>query len=140
MVGCVIVHAERIIGEGYTSPYGDNHAEVNAIASVKDKSLLKDATLYVSLEPCSHHGKTPPCADLIIESGVRKVVIGCVDTFEKVAGRGIEKLKSHGCEVTMKVLEKDCIESNKRFFTFHSKMRPYIILKWARNPGWLYRY
>lgn len=133
MVGCVIVHDSNIIGEGYTSPYGEAHAEVNAINSVKDKSLLKEATLYVTLEPCSHFGKTPPCSNLIIDHGIKNVVIGCVDDNKKVSGQGIAKLKEAGCNVTVGVLENDCKEHHKRFFTFHNKKRPYIILKWAET-------
>jgi diaminohydroxyphosphoribosylaminopyrimidine deaminase/5-amino-6-(5-phosphoribosylamino)uracil reductase len=133
MVGCVIVYDDTIIGEGYTSPYGGNHAEVNAIASVKDKSLLKKATLYVSLEPCNHHGKTPPCSDLIVKSKIPKVVIGVFDAHSIVAGKGIEHLKNNGCEVVVGLLEDECKELNKRFFTFHAKKRPYIILKWAET-------
>lgn len=133
MVGCVIVNNDRIIGEGFTSPYGGDHAEVNAIHSVRDKSLLKDATLYVTLEPCSHHGKTPPCSDFIIKNKIPKVVIGCLDDNEKVAGKGIEKLKKAGCNVAVGVLESECKEHHKRFFTFHNKKRPYIILKWAET-------
>lgn len=133
MVGCVIVANNTIIGEGFTSPYGGNHAEVNAIQSVKNKELLKNATLYVTLEPCSHFGKTPPCSDLIIASEIPKVVIGAMDIHSKVAGKGIEKLKSAGCEVIVGVLEDECKEHHKRFFTFHSKKRPYIILKWAET-------
>lgn len=130
-VGAVIVHNDVIIGEGYTSAYGGNHAEVNAIHSVKDKSLLKEATIYVSLEPCSHFGKTPPCSDLIIKHGIPKVVIGTIDPFAKVAGKGIARLQNSGCQVTLGVLEAECVASNKRFFTFHQHKRPYIILKWA---------
>lgn len=133
MVGCVIVHNSKIIGEGFTTPYGGAHAEVNAINSVKDKFLLKEATLYVTLEPCSHYGKTPPCSNLIIEHGIKNVVIGCIDDNEKVAGRGIAKLKEAGCNVTVGVLEDECKEHHKRFFTFHNKKRPYIILKWAET-------
>lgn len=133
MVGCVIVHDSNIIGEGYTSPYGGAHAEVNAISSVKDKSLLKEATLYVTLEPCSHFGKTPPCSNLIIDHGIKNVVIGCVDDNEKVSGQGIAKLKEAGCNVTVGVLENVCKEHHKRFFTFQNKKRPYIILKWAET-------
>jgi diaminohydroxyphosphoribosylaminopyrimidine deaminase/5-amino-6-(5-phosphoribosylamino)uracil reductase len=133
MVGCVIVHNNSIIGEGFTSPYGGNHAEVNAIASVKDKSLLEKATLYVTLEPCSHFGKTPPCSDLIIKHNIPKVVIGTIDTHSKVAGKGIEKLKNAGCNVVVGVLEDACKKHHKRFFTFHNKQRPYIILKWAET-------
>ncbi len=133
MVGCVIVLDDAIIGEGYTSAYGGNHAEVNAINSVIDKSLLKNATLYVSLEPCNHFGKTPPCSDLIVKSGIKNVIVGCVDPFEKVAGNGIQKLKDNGCHVVTGVLEEQCIQSNKRFFTNQTKKRPYIILKWAET-------
>ena len=133
MVGSVIVHGDKIIGEGYTSPYGGSHAEVNAINSVKDKSLLSKATLYVTLEPCSHYGKTPPCADLIVKHQIPNVVIGLLDPHEKVAGKGIEKLKVAGCNVTVGVLEKECLEHHKRFITSHTKKRPYIILKWAET-------
>jgi len=133
MVGSVIVHEDSIIGEGYTSKYGGNHAEVNAIHSVKDKSLLKQATLYVTLEPCSHYGKTPPCSDLIIAHNIPKVVIGCVDDNKKVAGKGIERLINAGCQVIVGVLEEACKEHHKRFFTFHNKKRPYVILKWAET-------
>ncbi len=132
-VGCVIVFDDRIIAEGYTSTYGGHHAEVNAINAVKEHSLLKKATLYVSLEPCNHYGKTPPCSDLIVKSGIKKVVIGCIDPHNKVAGTGIEKLKSNGCEVLVGVLEEACIAANRRFFTFHTQKRPYIILKWAQT-------
>ncbi|PWI29137.1 bifunctional diaminohydroxyphosphoribosylaminopyrimidine deaminase/5-amino-6-(5-phosphoribosylamino)uracil reductase RibD [Flavobacteriaceae bacterium LYZ1037] len=133
MVGCVIVHNNKIIGESYTSPYGGNHAEVNAIESVTNKSILSEATLYVTLEPCSHFGKTPPCSDLIINNHIPHVVIGTIDTHSKVAGKGIEKLKAAGCKVTVGVLEDACKEHHKRFFTFHDKKRPYIILKWAET-------
>ena len=133
MVGSVIVYEGRIIGEGWHRKAGGPHAEVVAIQSVKDHSLLKHATLYVNLEPCSHHGKTPPCSDLIIRKGIPKVVIGSVDPHSKVAGKGIKKLKDHGCEVITGVLENECHELNKRFFTFHQKKRPYIILKWAQT-------
>lgn len=133
MVGSVIVHEDSIIGEGFTSPYGGNHAEVNAINSVKDKSLLAKATLYVSLEPCSHFGKTPPCSDLIIENHIPNVVIGCKDPHEKVAGKGIQKLRDSGCKVEVGILENECREHHKRFLTFHEKKRPYIILKWAET-------
>lgn len=132
-VGCVIVHGDRIIGEGYTSAYGGPHAEVNAIRSVKDRSLLKTATLYVSLEPCTHFGKTPPCTDLILTSEIKNIVIGCTDPFIEVAGRGIEKLENHGCQVITGVLEQQCIESHRRFFTNQQEKRPYIILKWAQS-------
>ena len=139
MVGAVIVStangAERIIGEGYHVRYGEGHAEVNAFASVAaaDEPLLGEATVYVSLEPCSHYGKTPPCAELIIRKGVRRVVVGCVDPFSKVQGRGIEMLRSAGIEVTVGVLESECQWLNRRFFTFHSEHRPYILLKWAQS-------
>ena len=133
MVGCVIVYNDLIIGEGYTSAYGGNHAEVNAINSVKDKKLLEKSTLYVSLEPCSHHGKTPPCANLIVRSMIPKIVVGTVDDNSLVSGKGIIHLKENGCEVVVGVLEDQCKEINKRFFTFHNKKRPYIILKWAET-------
>lgn len=135
MVGCVIVHNNKIIGEGYHQNYGEAHAEVNAINAVKNKSLLAEATLYVNLEPCSHHGKTPPCSDLIIANNIPKVVIGAIDTHSKVAGKGIERLKSAGIEVIVPVLEKECFELNKRFYTFHNKLRPYVILKWAETSN-----
>ena len=133
MVGCVIVHNNKIIGEGYHEVYGEAHAEVNAINSVENKELLKEATVYVSLEPCNHFGKTPPCSDLLVKHQVKKVVIGCVDSFDKVAGKGIEKLKNAGIEVLCGVLENECRALNKRFFTFHEKKRPYIFLKWAQT-------
>lgn len=133
MVGSVIVHDNKIIGEGFTSPYGGNHAEVNAINSVLNKDLLKEATIYVTLEPCSHFGKTPPCSDLIIQHKIPNIVIGCVDDNEKVAGKGIKKLMGAGCTVTVGILENECKEHHKRFFTFHNKKRPYIILKWAET-------
>ena len=133
MVGAVVVHNDKVIGEGYHQLYGEAHAEVNAIKAVKDKSLLSEATIYVSLEPCAHFGKTPPCSNLIIESKIPNVVIGCSDPFAQVAGKGIEKLKAAGINVSMGVLEKECLELNKRFFTFHEKKRPYIILKWAQS-------
>lgn len=133
MVGAVIAYDNRIIGEGYTSPYGGPHAEVNAINAVKDKSLLKKSTIYVLLEPCSHFGKTPPCSDLIIKHNIPNVVIGCIDDNPEVAGKGIAKLKAHGCNVIVGVLEKECKDHLKRFFTFHNKKRPYIILKWAET-------
>lgn len=132
-VGAVIVFENTIIGEGFTATYGGSHAEVNAVNSVKDKSLLKKATIYVSLEPCFHFGKTPPCCDLIIDNQMPNVVIGTVDPNIKVAGNGIKKLIEAGKNVIVGVLEKECVESNKRFFTFHQKERPYIILKWAES-------
>ena len=133
MVGCVVVFNNQIIGEGYHQEYGTSHAEVNAIENVKDKSLLKKSTLYVNLEPCAHFGKTPPCTNLIIESEIPKVVIGCIDSYSEVSGKGIEKMKNTGIEVIVGVLEKESRELNKRFFTFHEKKRPYVILKWAES-------
>ena len=133
MVGAVVVHDGRIIGEGYHRKYGEAHAEVNAINSVKDKSLLPESEIYVSLEPCAHFGKTPPCADLIIEKKIRKVYVGCRDTFGKVDGKGIQKLRSAGVEVVVGVLEKECQELNRRFFTSVNFRRPYVILKWAQS-------
>jgi diaminohydroxyphosphoribosylaminopyrimidine deaminase/5-amino-6-(5-phosphoribosylamino)uracil reductase len=133
MVGCVIVHQNQVIAVGYHEKFGEAHAEVNAINSVSDKSLLEESTLYVNLEPCSHTGKTPPCADLIIKHKIPNVVIGCIDSYSEVAGKGIEKLKAAGVNVTVGVLEKKSKELNKRFFTFHNKRRPYIILKWAET-------
>ena len=131
-VGAVIVYDNKIIGEGFTSPFGGPHAEVNAINEVKDKSLLKQSTLYVTLEPCAHQGKTPPCANLIVKYQIPKVIIGCIDPNPKVAGKGIKILKDNGCDVTTNVLEKECLMHHKRFFTFQNKKRPYIILKWAQ--------
>ena len=133
MVGCVIVFENTIIAEGYTSPYGEAHAEVNAIQSIRDPKVLEKSTLYVTLEPCSHFGKTPPCCDLIIAHKIPRVVIGCIDEHEKVCGKGISKLKAAGCEVIVGVLETECKIHHKRFFTYHSKKRPYIILKWAES-------
>ena len=132
-VGAVLVVDDRIIGEGFTSPYGGNHAEVNAISAVKDQTLLATATMYVTLEPCSHFGKTPPCADLIIKSEIKKVVIGCIDSNILVAGKGVERLQNAGCEVIVGVLEKQCRAHHKRFFTFQTQKRPFIILKWAQT-------
>ena len=133
MVGSVIVYDNKIIGEGWHKRSGEPHAEVNAINSVKDKLLLKKATIYVSLEPCSHFGKTPPCCDLIIKNKIPNVVIGTVDPNVKVAGNGIKKLIEAGATVNVGILEAECQELNKRFFTFHEKKRPYIILKWAET-------
>ncbi|HEY0030537.1 MAG TPA: bifunctional diaminohydroxyphosphoribosylaminopyrimidine deaminase/5-amino-6-(5-phosphoribosylamino)uracil reductase RibD [Bacteroidia bacterium] len=133
MVGCVIVHEGQIIGEGYHEQYGQAHAEVNAINSVQDKTLLKNSTLYVNLEPCSHYGKTPPCADLIIENAIPYVVIGSIDSNSLVSGKGIEKLARAGIDVKVGILEDECKKLNKRFFTYHEKKRPYIILKWAQT-------
>ena len=133
LVGSVIVYENKIIGEGWHKKSGEPHAEVNAINSVLDKKLLKKSTIYVSLEPCSHYGKTPPCSDLIIEHQIPNVVIGTIDPFAKVSGSGIKKLIEAGKNVTVGILEKECAELNKRFFTFHQKKRPYIILKWAES-------
>jgi len=133
LVGSVIVHNDEIIGEGWHKKAGEAHAEVIAINAVKDQSLLAKSTIYVSLEPCSHYGKTPPCADLIIEKRIPNIVIGTVDPNNKVAGKGIERLKAAGVKVSVGILEKECQELNKRFFTFHNKKRPYIILKWAES-------
>ena len=137
MVGAVLVHDDKIIGEGYHIKYGEAHAEVNCINSVieSDKHLIDKSTLYVSLEPCSHYGKTPPCSDLIIKHKIPGVIIGCVDDYEKVKGKGIERLKNAGIKVTTGILEDECRELNKRFFTFHQKQRPYIILKWAQSAN-----
>jgi diaminohydroxyphosphoribosylaminopyrimidine deaminase/5-amino-6-(5-phosphoribosylamino)uracil reductase len=133
LVGCVIVFENTIIGEGWHKKSGEAHAEVIAIESVKNKELLSSSTLYVSLEPCSHFGKTPPCADLILKYKIPNVVIGTIDPNSKVAGKGIQKLKESGVNVTFGILEKEGNELNKRFFTFHKKSRPYIILKWAES-------
>lgn len=133
MVGCVIVHQNSIIGEGYHIEYGKAHAEVNAINSVKDQELLKDSTLYVNLEPCAHHGKTPPCSDFIIAKQIKKVVIGCQDIYAEVAGKGIEKMRKAGIEVEVGILEQESRDLNKEFFVFHSAKRPYILLKWAQT-------
>lgn len=133
LVGCVIVHDGKIIGEGWHRQYGGAHAEVNAIQSVSNKEFLKDSTVYVSLEPCSHFGKTPPCADLLISHRVKKVVIANLDSNPLVAGDGIKKLRNEGIEVITGILDKEGREMNKRFFTFMEKQRPYIILKWAQT-------
>jgi diaminohydroxyphosphoribosylaminopyrimidine deaminase/5-amino-6-(5-phosphoribosylamino)uracil reductase len=135
MVGAVLVHDNRIIGEGYHQQYGEAHAEVNCLASVKeeDRALISKSTLFVSLEPCAHFGKTPPCADLIIAHDIQRVVVGCRDPFSEVNGKGIEKLRQAGMEVQLGVLEKACREINKRFFVFHTQHRPYVVLKWAQT-------
>jgi diaminohydroxyphosphoribosylaminopyrimidine deaminase/5-amino-6-(5-phosphoribosylamino)uracil reductase len=133
LVGCVIVHDQKIVGEGWHHKYGDAHAEVNAIHAVKDKSILKDSVVYVNLEPCSHYGKTPPCADLLIAHQVKKVVIANYDSNPLVGGQGIQKLKQAGIEVVSGVLEKQGRELNKRFFSYIEKQRPYFILKWAQT-------
>jgi diaminohydroxyphosphoribosylaminopyrimidine deaminase/5-amino-6-(5-phosphoribosylamino)uracil reductase len=138
LVGAVIVHNEHIIGEGFHRQYGESHAEVNAINAVKKQELLKESTLYVNLEPCSHFGKTPPCASLIIEKKIPKVVIGMRDPNEKVNGNGIKMLCDAGVEVIENVLFDECLHLNRRFITFHTKKRPYIILKWAQtNNGFM---
>lgn len=135
MVGAVIVRNGTVIGEGYHHKYGESHAEVNAINAVKDKSLLRESTIYVCLEPCSHFGKTPPCADAIIRYGIPRVVIGTVDYNHKVNGSGIQKLRNAGIEVVEHICENDCQELNKRFFTYHRYKRPYVILKWAQTSN-----
>ncbi len=133
LVGAVVVHDGLIIGEGYHLRAGTPHAEVHALEAVRDRSLLLHSTIYVSLEPCSHHGRTPPCTDLIIRSGIRRVVVGTTDTNPKVAGRGIACLREAGIEVETGVAEEECRRINRRFFTWHEKQRPYVILKWARS-------
>jgi diaminohydroxyphosphoribosylaminopyrimidine deaminase/5-amino-6-(5-phosphoribosylamino)uracil reductase len=133
MVGALVVHNGQIIGEGFHHRFGDAHAEPNAIRAVENPELLKESTLYVSLEPCSHYGKTPPCADLIVRSGIPKVVIGTVDPNPKVAGRGIEIMRKAGITIKVGVIEEQCRVLNKRFFTFHQYKRPYVFLKWAQT-------
>ncbi len=133
LVGCVIVHDQIIIGEGYHQEYGAAHAEVNALASVVDKTLLLESTLYVTLEPCAHHGKTPPCVDLILKHNIKRVVVGCLDPFEKVNGKGLKKLKAAGVKLTLGVLKDECYQINQRFFVYHTQKRPYVIAKWAQS-------
>jgi diaminohydroxyphosphoribosylaminopyrimidine deaminase / 5-amino-6-(5-phosphoribosylamino)uracil reductase len=133
LVGSVIVHDGKIIGEGYHHKAGENHAEINAIESVQNKKLIPESTIYVSLEPCAHYGKTPPCALKIKELGFKKVVIGAMDSHDKVNGKGKKIIQDSGIEVVSGILEKECVELNKRFFTYHEKKRPYIILKWAES-------
>ncbi len=133
MVGCVIVHDNKVIGEGYHQKYGEAHAEVHAVANVKNEALLPESTVYVTLEPCSHFGKTPPCSDMLIEKNVKKVVIAVKDTFSKVRGRGIQKLRDAGVAVEVGLLKEEAVELNKRFFTFHEQKRPYVTLKWAQT-------
>ena len=133
MVGAILVYKDKIIGEGYHHRCGEAHAEVNAIASVKDKSLLEKATLYVSLEPCAHQGRTPACSTLIIQKKIPKVVIACKDSFDKVAGKGIQMLKDAGVKVVLGVLEAEALFLNRRFFTFYQQKRPYVVLKWAET-------
>ena len=132
-VGAVIVYQNKIIGEGFTSPHGENHAEVNAINAVENKSLLKEATIFVTLEPCSHFGKTPPCADLIVKHQLKQVVIGCLDSNILVAGKGVSHIENAGINVIVGVLEKECRMHHKRFFKVQENKRPYIILKWAET-------
>jgi len=133
MVGCVIVHNDRIIGEGWHQQYGGPHAEVNAISSVKHPNLLPEATAYVTLEPCAHFGKTPPCCDLIITKQVKRVVVACIDPYEGVAGAGIQRMRAAGIEVDIGLCEKEALHLNRRFFTFITQKRPYILLKWAQT-------
>lgn len=133
MVGAVVVHNNKVIGEGYHKQYGEPHAEVNAINDVANKNILPESTIYVSLEPCAHTGKTPPCANLIVKHNIKRVVIGMIDPFAKVNGLGIKKIKDSGAEVVIGVLNQRCIDLNKEFITFHTKKRPYIILKWAQT-------
>ncbi len=133
MVGCVIVHDGKIIGEGFHQLYGQAHAEVNAINSVANQNLLTKSTLYVNLEPCAHYGKTPPCSDLIIDRQIPSVVVGTVDPFAKVAGKGIEKMMKAGIDVRVGILHDECMELNRRFFSFQKEKRPYIIMKWAQT-------
>ena len=135
LVGAVVVHNERIIGEGFHQKYGEPHAEVNAIYAVENQALLKESTLYVNLEPCAHFGKTPPCASLIIEKQIPKVVIGMRDPNEKVNGKGIKMLRDAGIEIIENALFDECLKLNRRFITFHTKKRPYIILKWAQTKN-----
>jgi|TARA_B110000858_G_scaffold62421_1_gene72427 diaminohydroxyphosphoribosylaminopyrimidine deaminase/5-amino-6-(5-phosphoribosylamino)uracil reductase len=137
-VGAVIVYQNKIIGEGFTSPHGENHAEVNAINAVENKSLLKEATIFVTLEPCSHFGNTPPCADLIVKHQLKQVVIGCLDSNSLVAGKGVSHLENAGINVIVGVLETECRMHHKRFFKVQENKRPYIILKWAEtNDGFV---
>ena len=133
LVGSVIVHNNKIIGEGYHAKYGESHAEVNAINNVANKELLRESTLYVNLEPCNHHGKTPPCTEAIIKNNIKRIVIGSRDPNRLVNGSGIDKLKSSGCDVVVGVMEVECSDLNKRFFKYHKQKRPYIILKWAES-------
>ena len=137
MVGSVLVYEDKIIGEGYHQEYGQSHAEVNCIKSVNEMNnhLISQSTLYVSLEPCAHFGKTPPCADLIVKHKIPRVIVGCRDPFMEVNGKGIEKLKVAGIDVTVGVLENECKDLNKRFFTFHTKRRPFVVLKWAETAN-----
>lgn len=137
MVGAVIVHDGKIIGEGYHQQFGGPHAEVNAVNSVEHHEILKESTIYVTLEPCSHFGKTPPCADLLVEKQFKRVVIGTLDAHAKVYKKGVQRLEDHGIDVTVGVCERECLELNRPFFTFHEKKRPYVILKWAQTRNGL---
>lgn len=137
MVGAVIVHNEKIIGEGYHQQFGEAHAEVNAVNSVDNQEILSECTIYVSLEPCSHFGKTPPCADLLVEKNFKRVVVGTLDAHAKVFKKGIKRLEDHGIDVTVGVCEAECLELNRAFFTFHEKKRPYVLLKWAQTKNGL---
>ena len=137
MVGAVVVHNGTIVGEGYHKKYGEAHAEVNAIRAVQNPEILQEATIYVSLEPCAHHGKTPPCADLIIEKQLKRVVVGCGDSFAQVNGKGIKRIRNAGIEVTAFVLEEEARKLNKKFFTVQEKQRPYVTLKWAETRNGL---
>ncbi|MDG1333131.1 MAG: bifunctional diaminohydroxyphosphoribosylaminopyrimidine deaminase/5-amino-6-(5-phosphoribosylamino)uracil reductase RibD [Crocinitomicaceae bacterium] len=135
MVGAVIVHNGKIIGEGYHQEFGGPHAEVNAVNSVKDHSVFSESTIYVTLEPCSHFGKTPPCADLLVEKNFKRVVVGTLDAHAKVFKKGIKRLEDHGIDVTVGVCEKECLDVNRAFFTFHEKKRPFVLLKWAQTKN-----
>ena len=137
-VGCIIVYKNKIISEAYSKPYGYSHAEINAINNIEDKSILKDCSLYVTLEPCCHYGKTPPCCDEIIKYDFSKVIIGIIDPSEKVNGKGIEKLKLNGIDVKTSILENECKTLHRNFINYHTKKSPYIILKWAEsNDGYI---
>jgi len=135
MVGAVVVYEGMIIGEGYHEEFGKHHAEVNAINSVQNKDLLSKSTIYVTLEPCAHFGKTPPCSDLIIQYQLKRVVVGCQDPFNEVNGKGIDKIKKAGITVDKNILEVECRELNKSFFTFHEKKKPFVLLKWAQTKN-----
>jgi diaminohydroxyphosphoribosylaminopyrimidine deaminase/5-amino-6-(5-phosphoribosylamino)uracil reductase len=137
LVGCVVVHESKIIGEGWHERYGEAHAEVNAVKTIKNIELLRDSTVYVNLEPCTHYGKTPPCANMLIEKGVKKVVVANLDSNPLVAGNGVKMLRSSGAEVITGICESKAREVNKRFFTFFEKKRPYVILKWAETSDGL---
>lgn len=133
MVGAVLVHKGKVLSEGYTQAFGGPHAEVMCLAPITDATVLKESTLYVSLEPCSHHGRTPPCADMLIAKGIGRLVVGHIDTAPHVGGRGIARIEAAGIEVEVGVLENECRHLNRRFFTFHEQGRPYVVLKWAET-------